>query len=94
MAWSCLAGGALFNPQSEQAKCVMSVLEEIRIEIGAGSVDQVIYAWVRRLPANPLAIIGSGKIQRVQAAVESTQFELTREQWYRVWIASKGHGVP
>ncbi|WP_394245019.1 aldo/keto reductase [Vibrio astriarenae] len=94
MAWSCLAGGTLFNPQSEQAKRVMSVLEEIRIEIGAGSVDQVIYAWVRRLPANPLAIIGSGKIQRVQAAVESIQFELTREQWYRVWIASKGHGVP
>jgi predicted oxidoreductase len=54
----------------------------------------VIYAWVKRLPSNPIAIVGSGKIERVQAAVESLNIELTREQWFRVWVASKGHGVP
>ncbi|PLX65322.1 MAG: oxidoreductase, partial [Vibrio alginolyticus] len=54
----------------------------------------VIYAWVRRLPSNPIPIIGSGKIERVQTAVNALNIELTREQWYRVWVASKGHGVP
>nr|WP_282437262.1 aldo/keto reductase family oxidoreductase [Vibrio amylolyticus] len=94
MAWSCLAGGALFNGTSEQEKRVIAELEALRIEIGAESIDQVIYAWVRRLPSNPLAIIGSGKIERVKSAVASLDMELTREQWYRVWVASKGHGVP
>lgn len=94
MAWSCLAGGEIFSGQSEQAVRVRNALEAIREEVGAQSIDQVIYAWVRRLPSKPLPIIGSGKIDRVQAAVDALKIELSREQWFRVWVASKGHGVP
>lgn len=94
MAWSCLAGGGLFSGMSEQELRIREELEAIKEEIGASSIDQVIYAWVRRLPSNPLVIIGSGKIERVKAAVDGLDFELTREQWFRIWVASKGHGVP
>ncbi|EIA0833421.1 aldo/keto reductase [Vibrio parahaemolyticus] len=94
MAWSCLGGGSIFNGESEQAIRVRNELEAIREEVGATSIDQVIYAWVRRLPSKPIPIIGSGKIERVQTAVNALNIELTREQWYRVWVASKGHGVP
>ncbi|WP_136486899.1 aldo/keto reductase family oxidoreductase [Vibrio sp. H11] len=94
MAWSCLGGGAIFNGESEQAQRVRSVLEELRAELGAESIDQVIYAWVRALPSKPLAIVGSGKIDRVKAAVAALDLTLTREQWFRVWVVSKGHGVP
>ncbi|MGB6293772.1 MAG: aldo/keto reductase family oxidoreductase [Vibrio anguillarum] len=94
MAWSCLAGGEIFNGQTEQAQRVRSELEAIAQEIGADSIDQVIYAWVLRLPSKPLPIIGSGKIDRVKAAIAALDLELTREQWYRVWVAAKGHGVP
>ncbi|MBP3139241.1 aldo/keto reductase [Aliivibrio fischeri] len=94
MAWSCLAGGEILSGQSEQAIRVRNVLEELKEEVGAQSIDQVIYAWVRKLPSNPLPIIGSGKIERVKAAVDAMNIELTREQWYRVWVESKGHGVP
>ncbi len=94
MAWSCLAGGELFSGQSEQAVRVRKELEQLKDEMGADSLDQVVYAWVRRLPAQPLPIIGSGKIERVEAAVKALSLEMTREQWYRVWVASKGHGVP
>lgn len=94
MAWSCLAGGELFNGTTEQSVRVRNELEVIREEVGAKTIDQVIYAWVRRLPSNPLPIIGSGKIERVQSAVSALDIDLTREQWYRVWCASKGHGVP
>ncbi len=94
MAWSCLGGGSIFSGDSEQAVRVRNELEAIREEVGAGSIDQVIYAWVRRLPSKPLPIIGSGKIERVKTAVDALDIELTREQWYRVWVASKGHGVP
>jgi predicted oxidoreductase len=94
MAWSCLAGGDIFSGESEQAVRVRNELEAIRDEVGAASIDQVIYAWVRRLPSKPLPIIGSGKIERVKGAVEALNIELTREQWFRIWVASKGHGVP
>ncbi|HHK8420525.1 aldo/keto reductase [Vibrio parahaemolyticus] len=94
MAWSCLGGGSIFSGESEQSIRVRNELEAIREEVGATSIDQVIYAWVRCLPSKPIPIIGSGKIERVQTAVNALNIELTREQWYRVWVASKGHGVP
>ncbi len=94
MAWSCLGGGSIFSGDTEQAKRVRAELELIKDEVGAQSIDQVIYAWVRKLPSKPLPIIGSGKIERVQTAVDALNIELSREQWYRVWVASKGHGVP
>ncbi|MEF1339219.1 aldo/keto reductase, partial [Vibrio rotiferianus] len=94
MAWSCLGGGSIFTGDTEQAVRVRNELETIREEVGANSIDEVIYAWVRRLPSKPMPIIGSGKIERVHSAVKALNIELTREQWYRVWVASKGHGVP
>ncbi|GLR06264.1 aldo/keto reductase [Vibrio hyugaensis] len=94
MAWSCLGGGAIFTGDSEQVIRIRNELEAIREEVGANSIDEVIYAWIRRLPSKPMPIIGSGKIERVQTAVNALDIELTREQWYRVWVASKGHGVP
>lgn len=94
MAWSCLAGGDIFGGTDEQHVRVRDELNAIGKEIGAKSLDQVIYAWIRQLPSNPLPILGSGKISRVKSAVEALSLEMTREQWYRVWVASKGHGVP
>ncbi|EKO3869241.1 aldo/keto reductase family oxidoreductase [Vibrio harveyi] len=94
MAWSCLGGGSIFTGDTEQAVRVRNELEMIREEVGVNSIDEVIYAWVRRLPSKPMPIIGSGKIERVHSAVNALNIELTREQWYRVWVASKGHGVP
>ncbi|MGF1725630.1 aldo/keto reductase [Photobacterium nomapromontoriensis] len=94
MAWSCLAGGGIFTGQTEQQVRVRNELEAICEEIGAKSIDQVVYAWVRALPSQPLPIVGSGNIDRVKAAVDALQVTLTREQWYRVWVASKGYGVP
>lgn len=93
MAWSCLAGGSIFSGTSPQEKRVRDELEAIRVELGAENIEQVIYAWVRRLPSQPLVIIGSGKIERVNSAVNALNIKLTREQWYRIWVASKGHGV-
>lgn len=94
MAWSCLAGGRVFWGDSEQERRVRNELEAIRNEVAAESIEQVIYAWVTRLPSHPLPIIGSGKIERVRTAIDALSINLTREQWYRVWVASKGHGVP
>lgn len=93
MAWSCLAGGQIFTDNSEQAVRLRETLAQVGEEIGAQCIDQVIFAWVMRLPAKPIPIIGSGNIQRVKAAVGSLQLELSHEQWYRIWVASKGHGV-
>jgi len=94
MAWSCLAGGNIFSAQTEQAKRLRETLTELVEELAANSIEQVIYAWVLKHPSNPVALIGSGKRQRVQEAVSALSLKMNTEQWYRVWVASKGFGVP
>ena len=93
MIWSALGGGSVFTAQTEQANRLRTVLSNISEELGGAGLDQVIYAWLLKLPSQPLPIIGSGNIARVRAAVAAKELSLTREQWFQIWEASKGHEV-
>jgi predicted oxidoreductase len=93
MAWSCLGGGRLFNDDYFQT--LRDELAVVAEELNAGSIEQVVYAWVLRLPSQPLPIIGSGKIERVRArlsqircnsssvaaSVNAAQATLKQTQW-------------
>ncbi|GGI15831.1 aldo/keto reductase [Gottfriedia solisilvae] len=94
MIWSPLAGGQIFTSQSEAAVRVRSMLEEIGAEIGANSIDEVMYAWLLVHPANMMPIVGSGKIERVKTAVEASKLSMTSEQWLRIYVAGMGHNLP
>jgi len=93
MAWSPLAGGRIFSGDDEKSTRVRQTLEKIAGEVGAASIDQVMYAWLLRHPANIMPIVGSGKIERVKSAVEALNINLTREQWFDIWTSSLGHEV-
>ncbi|MNV93094.1 Oxidoreductase YdhF [compost metagenome] len=63
-------------------------------ELNAESIEQVVYAWILRLPSQPLPIIGSGKIERVRSAIAAEELQLTRQQWFRIRKAALGYDVP
>lgn len=92
MAWSCLGGGRLFNDETFQP--LRDELQQVAQEIGAQTIEQVVYAWVMRLPSQPLPIIGSGKIERVRSAIHALSLEMTRQQWFRIRKAALGYDVP
>ncbi|HIE5387967.1 TPA: aldo/keto reductase [Enterobacter cancerogenus] len=92
MAWSCLGGGRLFNDDEFQP--LRDELETVARELNAESIEQVVYAWILRLPSKPLPIIGSGKIERVRSALAAEVLEMTRQQWFRIRKAALGYDVP
>ncbi|ELF1047687.1 aldo/keto reductase family oxidoreductase [Enterobacter asburiae] len=92
MAWSCLGGGRLFN--DEEFQPLRNELETIASELDAESIEQVVYAWILRLPSKPLPIIGSGKIERVRSALAAEELQMTRQQWFRIRKAALGYDVP
>lgn len=92
MAWSCLGGGRLFNDEAFQP--LRNELETMARELNAESIEQVVYAWILRLPSKPLPIIGSGKIERVRAALVAEELEMSRQQWFRIRKAALGYDVP
>lgn len=92
MAWSCLGGGRLFNDDEFQP--LRNELDAIARELNAESIEQVVYAWILRLPSKPLPIIGSGKIERVRSALAAEELQMTRQQWFRIRKAALGYDVP
>jgi predicted oxidoreductase len=93
MAWSPLGGGALFHAQSEAAIRLRKTLQEIGSVLEA-DLDQVALAWILRHPAHIIPVLGTGKIERVRQAVQALTLDLSREQWFAIWVAAHGHGVP
>ena len=92
MAWSCLGGGRLFSDEAFQS--LRDELAQVAQELNAATIEQVVYAWVLRLPSQPLPIIGSGKIERVRSALEAENLSMSRQQWFRIRKAALGYDVP
>jgi predicted oxidoreductase len=94
MAWSPLAGGALFSPQDQKAIRIKEVADRFVKEGMAKSVDQILLAWLLQHPAGIIPVIGTGKIDRVRSAVDSLKVEMSRQQWFELYTASLGADVP
>ena len=94
MAWSPLAGGSIFNPQNKKSYRLLKALSEIANELNVDGIDKVIYAWLLNHPVSVIPIIGSGKITRIQNAVNALDIEMSSDQWYEIYNASVGEELP
>lgn len=94
MAWSPLGGGGIFNPTDQNSVRLKNKFESIANELGIGTIDKVIYAWILRHPARIIPVVGSGKLNRLKNAVEALKINLEIEQWYEILVASQGHPMP
>jgi predicted oxidoreductase len=54
----------------------------------------ILLAWLWRIPANIQAIIGTTNLDRIKQSANSTEIELTNEEWYNLWIYSGGVRLP
>jgi len=94
MAWSPLGGGRLFRDKDEQTIRVRQALAEVGDDLGGASMDQVALAWLLQHPARIVPVLGTGKVERIQSAAQTENLKLNREQWFAIWSASTGEGVP
>lgn len=94
MAWSPLAGGRLFRGNDERSLRVQKVLSKIKEEVNAKDIDEVAYAWLLMHPSKIMPIVGSGKIERIKSAIRATEIKLTRDQWFEIYVASRGVDIP
>lgn len=93
MIWSPFGGGSLFSGSDERSARVRDVLGEIAAARRA-TTDQIVLAWLYALPSRVLPVLGTGKLERVHAAVAAESIRLDRQEWFAIWEASTGHEVP
>ena len=96
-AWSPLARGRLSgNPAPDDPENVQQaakVVAEMAAEKGV-SREAIVMAWILRHPAGIQPLPGTTNPGRLLAACEADDVELTREDWYRLFLAGRGEALP
>lgn len=93
MVWSPLAGGEIFTSENQNVVDLRKVLERLSKKYSC-KPDTIIYAWHLSHPANLIPICGSGKIERLEAAVKACNVKLTREEWFEILVNGMGRDIP
>lgn len=93
MAWSPLAGGAIFNAQTHRMMTLKNVLHKISDQHNT-TIDVIMYAWLLAHPVGIIPVIGTGKLERIKAAYSALDIHLSRQEWFEIWVASRGESVP
>lgn len=87
-AWSPflidLAKGTFFDhPDYEELNKVLQELAQVK----GVSVEAIATAFILRHPAKMQVIVGSMKPERLRKIAQASQVELSREDWYRLYLA-------
>lgn len=90
MAWSPLAGGALFDAENRE---LLNVLTAIG---AAENVDAaaVAVAWLLAHPANIMPVLGTNNLDRIAKISDALNVKIDRQTWFEIYQAANGHEVP
>jgi predicted oxidoreductase len=94
MVWSPFARGKIFTDKDEKTTRVRNLLYELTSKYTGSSLEAMSTAWLLVHPVKFCVIIGSGKIDRIKAALNGLEINLTNEDWFRIWVKSRGENVP
>jgi predicted oxidoreductase len=89
LAWSPLGGGRIATPDDP----VTVALERAaaRHDVDAATIA---LAFVLAHPSRPVPILGTQRVERVQAAAAALEVRLDRSEWYELYQAGTGQPLP
>jgi predicted oxidoreductase len=92
MAWSPLAGGALFG-DSPCAQRLRPLLDGIASQYDS-TADRVALAWLMMHPAGIMPVVGTNNLERIRGLANACDIRIDRETWFELWTAASGQEVP
>lgn len=87
--FGAIAGTFLGNPDFPELNKELDAIAE---KYGTSNTA-IATAWILRHPAKMQMIAGSMKVSRLREICEATNIRLTKEEWYRLYMAA-GHILP
>jgi predicted oxidoreductase len=71
------------------AKLVVNLAEKYET-----SLEAIVIGWLLRHPAAIQPVIGTTKPNRIRASAKALDLELSREEWYALFVSARGESVP
>lgn len=101
IAWSPLGGG-LFGENARPAddhprRDGLLKLTEVLDETAARhetTRSVITLAWLLKHPSRILPIVGSVQPDRIRASIQADAIDLSREEWYRIFVAARMEPLP
>jgi len=90
MAWNPL--GTVFREDSEQTRRLKKLFVRLveKYEVGA---DLLLMTWILQHPSGVLPVAGTVNAGRIQLLKKSTEIKLDIQDWFEIWVESKGSKV-
>src|SRR5262249_60975301 len=101
MAWGPLAAGQLGDgakrllPSQQQYRpqSIVPVLDAIA-KVHGSTRTVIALAWLLKVPSGIVPIVGSTDPARIREATTADEVELSRDAWYRLFVAARGSPLP
>jgi len=100
LAYSPLGGGWLSGRREVPAdaapsiKRTLNALQEMGPAYGDATPGQLALAWLLAHPAQIVPLVGSNNPSHIREAAGAASIALSRTDWYKLWVAARGIGVP
>ncbi|PCK03402.1 MAG: aldo/keto reductase [Alteromonadaceae bacterium] len=96
-SWGSLAQGLYTGKDiSDQPIYVRQTADKVAALAGefGVSAEAIVLAWLLRHPANIQPVIGTANPERITACGQAGKVELSREQWYSLYVSARGEPLP
>lgn len=90
MSWNPL--GNVFREENEQTRGLKILLAKLVDKYHFGA-DTILLSWILQHPAKVIPIAGTVNVARIQSLMNASTLQLTTEEWFSIWTASKGKEV-
>lgn len=92
LAQGIFSGRSLMD-QPEHVVKTAELVQQLAKEKGT-TAEAIVLAWLMTHPAGIQPVIGTINTERIAACREATTLRLTREEWYSLYISSRGRNLP
>ncbi|SET00596.1 aldo/keto reductase [Thorsellia anophelis] len=102
-AWGSMANGLYtgakidsnrFNDKQNAALLATKELVTNLANLYGVGKEAIVLAWLLRHPAKIQPVIGTVNLDRIKACAQALTLELTREQWYQLYVTARGQALP
>lgn len=99
LAYSPLGGGWLSGRREVPAdkphiQRTLDALREMGPRYGDATPGQLATAWLLAHPAKIIPLVGSNNPDHIREAAGAVTIQLSRQDWYKLWVAARGARVP
>jgi predicted oxidoreductase len=89
MAWAPLGGGIFTDEGHPSFRSIIATASALAKDYNTG-INQILISFLLAHPAGIIPVMGTTKIDRLIQAKAASDIQLSREDWYRLYLASNG----